>query len=119
MHRTGLFFSLSHPGLDDSTTSRVVSGSHPVPLKKIVGVSELIETIYIDVVGDGARRASRYTLLFEKLEAAEAAQTMHAQLAKRIAKRHAEHVAQVRKELEEEGERLRRAIQVTKPHAGK
>lgn len=79
----------------------------------------MIESIYIDVAGDNARQSSRYTLLFEKLEAAERAQIMHAQMSKRIAKRHAEHVAQVRKELEAEGERLRRAIQVTKPHAGK
>jgi hypothetical protein len=78
----------------------------------------LIESIYLDVAGD-TLPASRYTSLFEKLQAAERAQIMHAQLSKRIAARHAAHVAQVRKELEAEGERLRRAIQVTKPHAGK
>jgi hypothetical protein len=73
----------------------------------------LIESIYIDVVGDGPR-ASRYILLFEQLQRCEAAKVIHDNMAKRMSARHAQYVAQARKELEEEGERLRRAIKVSK-----
>jgi NADH/NAD ratio-sensing transcriptional regulator Rex len=76
----------------------------------------LIESIYLDVdtASADASRVSRYTLLIEKLAAAESAQKMHAEMSRRIAKRHAQHVAQVRKDLEAEGQRLRDLIRVTK-----
>ena len=78
--------------------------------------TKLIESIYLDVgtVSAEAGRVSRYTLLIEKLAAAEGAQKMHAEMSRRVAKRHAEHVAQVRRDLEAEGQRLRDLIRVTK-----
>jgi hypothetical protein len=72
----------------------------------------LIESIYIDVAGD--RRTSRYTILIEKLYAAEQAKKLHDQMMARVSHRHAQAIAQARKELEAEGERLRKIIQVAK-----
>ena len=73
----------------------------------------MIESIYLDSA-DYGRHASRYTLLFEKLRAAEAAKHMHDEMAARVSALHQARIAQVRKDLEAEGERLRRAIQVSR-----
>jgi len=75
----------------------------------------LIESIYIDVAGD--RSASRYTLLVEKLHAATAAKRVHDAMARRVSLLHDKHIEKVRLELEAEGERLRKAIQVSKARA--
>lgn len=76
----------------------------------------MIESIYLDIETDAtdAARVSRYTLLIEKLAAAEGAQKMHAEMSRRVAARHVRHVAEVRKDLEAEGQRLRDLIRVTK-----
>lgn len=79
----------------------------------------MIESIYLDVgtVRAEAGRVSRYTLLIEKLAAAEGAQRTHAEMSRRVAARHKQHVADVRKDLEAEGQRLRDLIRVTKASA--
>jgi hypothetical protein len=79
----------------------------------------LIESIYLDVETDAANgaRVSRYTLLIEKLAAAEGAQKMHAEMSRRVAARHRMLVAQVRSDLEAEGQRLRDLIRITKAPA--
>jgi hypothetical protein len=81
-----------------------------------MGLTSLIESIYLDVDTDAANgaRVSRYTLLIEKLVAAEGAQKMHAEMSRRVARRHGIHVAQVRKALEAEGQRLRDLIRITR-----
>lgn len=72
----------------------------------------LIETIYLDVAGP--RSASRYTLLLEKLHAAQQAQEMHAAMAKRVALLHKKLVDTARRELETEAERLRKALELSR-----
>lgn len=73
----------------------------------------MIETVYLDVAGDG-HRASRYTLLIEKLAAAERAKQMHDAMASRVATLHLRRIAETRRELEAEGERLRKLIKVAR-----
>jgi hypothetical protein len=74
----------------------------------------LIETVYIDVMGADPRRTSRYTLLIERLQEAEAAMKVHDDMARRVRHKHVERIAQIRRDLEAEGQRLRDSIRVTK-----
>ena len=73
----------------------------------------MIESIYIDV-RDNSGRASRYTLLIEKLAAAERAKHVHEAMARRVLKLHDARIAETRAELEKEGERLRSLVRAVK-----
>jgi len=69
----------------------------------------LIETIYLDVTGDSGR-LSRYTLLVEKLHAAERAHIAHEEMSARVSLLHLKRIRDAQRELEAEGERLRKLI---------
>jgi hypothetical protein len=73
----------------------------------------LIESIYIDA-SDTAHRASRYTLLLEKLHAAEKAKNVHVSMAARVLKLHEARILEARAAFEAEGARLRNLIKVAK-----
>lgn len=73
----------------------------------------LIESIYIDAA-DTSSHASRYTLLLEKLHAAEAAKNMHVAMAARVLRLHEQKILDARRAFETEGARLRALIKVAK-----
>lgn len=71
----------------------------------------MIESIYFDL-RDDASRVSRYTLLIEKLAAVEKAHNAHVAMAERVRLLHLRRIAETRRALEVEGERLRALIKV-------
>lgn len=73
----------------------------------------MIESIYADVWGDRPN-TSRYTLLIEKLAAAERAKNVHEAMTRRVLKAHDRRIAETRAELEAESERLRKLVKVAK-----
>jgi hypothetical protein len=73
----------------------------------------LIESIYIDAA-DTSDRASRYTLLLEKLHAAESAKNLHVSMTARVLKLHEQRIADARAAFEAEGARLRGLIKRVK-----
>jgi hypothetical protein len=73
----------------------------------------LIESIYLDVAGP--RTASRYTLLIERLHSAQTELGIHLAMSSRVRRVHENRIERVRRELEAEGERLRKIVQ----HANK
>lgn len=71
----------------------------------------MIESVYIDTRDDSGR-ASRYTLLIEKLAEAERAKRVHEEMTRRVLALHDRRIQRTRAELEAEGERLRALIKV-------
>ena len=74
----------------------------------------MFESIYLDFTDRDTLRVSHYTLLRERLLAAEAAKRTHDAMMERTGAIHAGTVKKAREALEAEVERLRRTADVTK-----
>jgi hypothetical protein len=74
----------------------------------------LFESVYLDFTDAEALRVSQYTVLADRLRAAELAQKTHLAMVERTGAIHAQRVKKARQALEAEVERLRRAAEVTK-----
>ena len=74
----------------------------------------MFESVYIDFTDPDAIRVSQYTLLLDRLRAAETAKRTHDAMVERTGELHARRVKKAREALEAEVERLRRVVEVSK-----